>query len=177
MLRAIRSLNPFTIKSQMRKIDRARETYEACARQFNEEHNFAQTYNLPPKFHSWFAVTVLHVWIRSVRLRSEGREGNEMKQEVFDHLWLDVEIRLHKEGVRTQLGRIVGDLLSTYYGQTLAYDEGLALGDATMAAALWRNIYSGKDVSAADLAKMVEHVRSTLSEVAKTQLSETEDTS
>jgi hypothetical protein len=34
----------------------------------------------------------------------------------------------------------VSDLISTYYGQTLAYDEGLYEGDAILAAALWRYV-------------------------------------
>lgn len=83
-------------------------------------------------------MTILHVWIYNARLRAEGLEGKEMKQEIFDHIWLDVEIKIHKAGVKRQLSKIMSNLVSAYYGQTLAYDEGLYCGDVILAGALWR---------------------------------------
>ena len=41
------------------------------------------------------------------------------------HVWLDVEIKLSQAGVKTRLNGIVSDLVSSYQGQTLAYDEGI----------------------------------------------------
>jgi cytochrome b pre-mRNA-processing protein 3 len=61
-----------------------------------------------------------------------------------------------------------------YYGNTLAYDEGLARGDAILASALWRcvikdhptetNFYrnlfsSNENVDAQALTKMVRYIR------------------
>ncbi|KAJ3094839.1 hypothetical protein HDU97_007532 [Phlyctochytrium planicorne] len=153
-------LKPFQyIQSKMDRIDHAREAYEACAKQFAEENSLMKKYNLKNEFPTWFNSTVLHMWMVNARLRTEGREGKEFKQEMFNVLWLDVEMRLHNAGVKMKLGKIVGDLMSSYYGQTLAYDEGLAHGDAVLASALWRNLYMSKQVSAADLASLVSYTR------------------
>jgi len=40
--------------------------------------------------------------------------------------------------VRHGLPKIVSDLISSYYGQGLAFDEGVSLGDPILASALWR---------------------------------------
>jgi hypothetical protein len=65
---------------------------------------------------------------------------------MFEHLWLDVELKLSEAGVKHNFSKIVADLLTSYYGQTLAYDEGLYMGDTFLTSALWRyraeNLYS-----------------------------------
>ncbi|KAJ3211698.1 hypothetical protein HDU67_004336 [Dinochytrium kinnereticum] len=158
-------LKPFSyIKSKMDRIDNAREAYEACSRQFLEENHLLaiEEYQLKNEFPVWFSATVLHLWMLNARLRTEGRDGTELKQEIFNMLWLDVEIRLHKAGIKQKLGVVVGELLSSYYGQTLAYDEGLALGDSVFASALWRNMYQNGPVSAADLESLTRYVRQQL---------------
>ncbi|KAI8832553.1 ubiquinol-cytochrome C chaperone-domain-containing protein [Chytridium lagenaria] len=137
MLRPI--LQPFSyIRSKMDRIDNARDAYESCSKQFSEENHLLSKYPLKDEFPLWFSVTVLHMWMLNARLRTEGRDGAELKQEIFNILWLDVEIRLNKAGIKTKLGAIVSELMSSYYGQSLAYDEGLSQGDAIFAAALWR---------------------------------------
>ncbi|KAJ3080216.1 hypothetical protein BCR33DRAFT_679467 [Rhizoclosmatium globosum] len=167
--------NPFgSIKLKMNKIDHARYAYESCSLQFYENNQFMEKFNLPDNLQSWFNVTVLHVWMYSAQLKTLGPEGKEMCQELFATLLLDIEIRLSKAGVRTNLDRITSDLISTYYGQILAYDEGLALGgDAILASALWRNVFqAADDVSAQDLKKMVEYVRIQLQHLDGKQLVE-----
>ncbi|KAJ3041649.1 hypothetical protein HDV00_008926 [Rhizophlyctis rosea] len=106
-------------------------------------------------------MTVLHLWILFARLRAEGPDGRDMKQEVFTHIWLDVEIKLHKAGVKSRLNKILTDLMSAYYGQVLAYDEGLYHeGDAILAAALWRNVFgANKPANATDLELLLTYVR------------------
>ncbi|KAJ3414002.1 hypothetical protein HDV05_007209 [Chytridiales sp. JEL 0842] len=166
-------VNPFTyLQRKMEKIDHATVIYEGCANQFNDQNNLLKRFNLQDDFQTWFAVTVLHIWIYNVRLRSEGPAGKTIKQEVFNTLWLDVELRLHKSGVRTGLGKIVSDLISSFYGQTLAYDEGLYEGDAVLASALWRNMCGARDISATELKDMVAYVRNHLQNVDRLSSSE-----
>ncbi|KAI9355370.1 ubiquinol-cytochrome C chaperone-domain-containing protein [Zopfochytrium polystomum] len=151
--------NPFKfLKSKMEGLDNAQLAYEACSRQYNEENNLVQRFNLPDNFQTWFNITVIHLWLCSAKLRALGAPGNELRQEMFNLLWVDVELRLSKSGVKHNLNKIVTDLLSSYYGQTLAYDEGLVLGDAVLAAALWRNVYLGGDASAQSLQELVEYI-------------------
>ncbi|KAJ3007527.1 hypothetical protein HKX48_009066 [Thoreauomyces humboldtii] len=125
----------------MNRIDSARHGYEACSGQFDKQQDVLKALGLPDNFQSWFAMTVLHMWIYNARLRAEGLEGKEMKQEMFDHIWIDVEIKIHKAGVKTQLSTIMTNLVSAYYGQTLAYDEGLYYGDTVLAGAIWRSVH------------------------------------
>ncbi|KAI9341362.1 ubiquinol-cytochrome C chaperone-domain-containing protein [Obelidium mucronatum] len=155
-------MNPFgTIKMKMSKIDHARFAYESCSLQFYENNKFMERFNLPDNLQSWFNVTVLHVWMYNAQLKTLGPEGREMCQEIFATLLLDIEIHLNKAGVRTKLDSITSELIGAYYGQILAYDEGLALGgDAVLASALWRNVFQATDgVSAQKLLEMVEYVR------------------
>ncbi|KAI8618323.1 ubiquinol-cytochrome C chaperone-domain-containing protein [Chytriomyces sp. MP71] len=155
--------NPFgTIKQKMSKIDHARVAYEACSLQFYEGNSLLNRFNLGDNLQSWFNVTVLHVWMYSAQLKTLGPEGKEMCQELFATLLLDIEIRLNKAGVRTNIDKITSELISIYYGQILAYDEGLSLGgDGVMAAALWRNIMGADspDTTAQNIEKLLEYVR------------------
>ncbi|TPX60561.1 hypothetical protein PhCBS80983_g01756 [Powellomyces hirtus] len=153
------------IKWKMNRIDSARHGYEACSGQFDKRAYMVKAFNLPDNFQTWFAMTVLHVWMYNARLRAEGLEGKEMKQEMFDHIWLDVEIKIHKAGVKTQISKIMSNLVSAYYGQTLAYDEGLYYGDAILAGALWRNLIASQDVDAAQMEALLTYVRKQLQRI------------
>lgn len=109
---------------------------------------------------------------------SEGSVGVDLNQEITRHLWSDVEIKLHQAGVRQRIGSIVSDLVSSYQGQFLAYDEGIHIakpgfyyGDPVFAAALWRNLHLGKDISATDLAKTLSYTRLQLQHLDQCDLS------
>ncbi|KAJ3161452.1 hypothetical protein HDU86_007234 [Geranomyces michiganensis] len=157
--------NPFSkilhpigyIKWKMNRIDSARHGYEACSSQFDKRSEM-----IKDNFQTWFAMTILHVWMYNARLRAEGVEGKEMKQEMFDHIWLDVELKIHHAGVRTNVSKIMSNLVSAYYGQTLAYDEGLYYGDAILAGALWRNLMGSQDITATQMEAVLVYVRKQL---------------
>ena len=134
-------------KWQVNRIDQCRTIYEKCSKQFDINPNLYKSLGLKYNFNTWFASTVLHIWMINCRLRAEGQEGKEVTQginkfitvlEIFDHIWTDVEIKLFEHGIKTKYKRIFQDLLESYYGQILAYDEGLAKGDSILASALWR---------------------------------------
>ncbi|KAI8811982.1 ubiquinol-cytochrome C chaperone-domain-containing protein, partial [Cladochytrium replicatum] len=136
-----RFLNPVRyMKWRMSKIDTGRGVYEMCSTQCEKQLWLSQDAKLESNFQAWFSLVVLHMWMHGVRLRAEGQPGKDMNQEIVDHLWLDVEIQLSKAGgcVRFKIDSTVQGLLSEYYGQILAYDEGLARGDGVFSAAIWR---------------------------------------
>lgn len=177
-------LNPVGyMKWRMKLIDSARMLYENCSNQFetneklitgnsDEKHfetNAILIYKietdvgLEVNFQAWFNMTILHVWMLNARLRGEGEIGKELRQEIFNHIWLDVELKLHQAGVKSNASKISEDLLHSYYGHTLAYDEGVAKSDAVLAAALWRNFLNAKeDVDPTALLQLVEYVRNNL---------------
>ncbi|RKO92270.1 ubiquinol-cytochrome C chaperone-domain-containing protein, partial [Blyttiomyces helicus] len=150
------------VKWQMNKIDVARETYKVCSEQVERRPEMLEVYKLPDNFQTWFAMAVLHIWMVNCRLRAEGLDGKDIKQELFDAFSLDVELKIHKAGVKANIGAIMTDLLSSYYGQTLAYDEGLYYGDAVMAGALWRNLFASKKVDPTILEAVLVYVREQL---------------
>jgi hypothetical protein len=115
--------------------------------------------NLNNDFSSWFNTTILHVWMMSKRLAYEGGEGKDLQQEIIRHVWLDVELKLHQAGVKTNISKIVRELVSSYQGQCLGYDEGFYYGDALLCACLWRNLYGTKNVSPAEIKEVVEYIR------------------
>ncbi|KAI9105879.1 ubiquinol-cytochrome C chaperone-domain-containing protein [Phlyctochytrium arcticum] len=159
-------LNPFGyIRWKMNRIDAARVAYEACSVQTEERKALIESLKLPDNFQTWFSVTLLHVWLYNARLRAMGPAGKEMKQELFDYIWLDVEMKVHEAGVKRNLNKVIGDLVSTYYGTALAYDEGLYYGDAVFVSALWRNIYGQGDVDATDLEALLSYTRRQLQRI------------
>ncbi|KAI8805091.1 ubiquinol-cytochrome C chaperone-domain-containing protein [Cladochytrium replicatum] len=160
------------MKWRMGKIDTGRNVYEMCSTQYDKQPWLSQDAKLESNFQAWFSLTVLHIWMYGVRLRAEGQSGKEMNQEIVDHLWLDVEIQLAKAGVRFKIDSTVQGLLSGYYGQILAYDEGLARGDGVLAAAIWRNVYGPRPINASQLASLVSYVRQQLSTLDHTPASD-----
>ncbi|KAI8906922.1 ubiquinol-cytochrome C chaperone-domain-containing protein [Gorgonomyces haynaldii] len=150
------------VKWKMLLIDVARESYEKCSFQFENKKPQLQEWGLDLNFQTWFNFTVLHVWLVSSRLRTEGKLGHELQQEIFNHIWLDVEIKLHQAGVKTRINKITDNLIGSYYGQTLAYDEGLKKGKPVLASALWRNLYAAQQMDLVKIKSMVEYTEAHL---------------
>ncbi|CAG8490282.1 5988_t:CDS:2 [Funneliformis mosseae] len=103
---------------------------------------------LPDSFQTWFAVTLLHIWMLMVRFRVEN-EGKIFMQQLVNHLFEDAEWRMRED---------YGDLLSQFHGGVMAYDEGMCKDDPVLASALWRNILITEG-SAHNMACLVKHVR------------------
>ncbi|KAJ3342265.1 Protein cbp3, mitochondrial [Gonapodya sp. JEL0774] len=86
-------------------------------------------------------------------------------------LWTDCEKRLYEGGVTnfTLINRGLKDLVAAHYGHLLAYDEGLAKGDAILAGALWRNLFEGSPtVPIAPISLTVAYVRRELVRIDET---------
>ncbi len=139
-------------------------------------------FGLQDSFEGWYNCTTLHCWMIHKKLAQEGELGKDLSQELTRHVWLDVEIKLNQAGVKKKISSIVSDLVSSYNGQFLAYDEGINLskfcryqrddkltkkglyhGDPILAAALWRNLFiCNKEISATQLYNALEHTRKRL---------------
>ncbi|BGP15933.1 hypothetical protein JCM10213_003637 [Rhodosporidiobolus nylandii] len=120
--------------------------YDRCAERGEiESAFFYEECSLPPSFQTWFSLTTLHVWLLSVRLRSlPAPLGRTYIQELINHMFIDVELRMRGPYSVTQSRLIKGymkDMLEQYHGACAAYDEGLVRGDAVLAAAIWRNVF------------------------------------
>ena len=72
-------------------------------------------------------------------------------------------VTLHNLQSRATRNRYLKDLFLQWRGVTAAYDEGLAKGDAVLAAAVWRNILRAEeDVDLVKLGCIVSYMRSVL---------------
>jgi len=129
---------------------------------------------LQESFHTWYAITVLHLWMVFVRLRRDGRAGQELSQTIFDNFWADAEARMVESKISNPitLSRAVKHFTRVYYGAVVAYDESLGShddADMLLAEALWRNIFGMEEIEAVPLEEFVEYVRRELTNLDGTQ--------
>ena len=135
--------------------DVTRELYTECGLQaaYTEGVDFStsakfwyQTCNRPPTFQSWYQVTVLHMWMIAARMRAiEKGRVSIWQQHFIDHFFYDSEDKMVKRyGIKSagQRGGYMKDLYHQYRGMTAAFDEGLMMGDAVLATAIWRWVIS-----------------------------------
>lgn len=67
---------------------------------------------------------------------------------------------MHARGTRN---KYLKDLFIQWRGLLAAYDEGLAKGDAVLAAAIWRNVFkANEDIDVRVLAQIVSYMRRAL---------------
>lgn len=55
---------------------------------------------MPDSFQSWFLVAHLHLWLCSLRLREEGKEGTFVLKEMVKLFWEDAEQKITALGVQ-----------------------------------------------------------------------------
>ncbi|KAI9055672.1 hypothetical protein LZ554_000615 [Drepanopeziza brunnea f. sp. 'monogermtubi'] len=122
---------------------------------------------LKPTFSTWSQVTMLHMYLLSVRLRCfPAQSAQTWQQHLLDHFFYDAENRMtinHNMHARGTRNKYLKDLFVQWRGLLAAYDEGLVKGDAVLAAAIWRNVYKAKeDVDIRVLAQIVSYMRRAL---------------
>lgn len=129
---------------------------------------------LPAGFASWSQVTMLHMYILTVRLRYFPAQYSSIwLQHLHDHFFYEAEHRMtifHQITARGVRQKYLKDLYDQWRGVTAAYDEGLIRGDAVMAAAVWRNVFKGReDVDWTKVALVVAFIRRGLRALDKAQ--------
>ncbi|SCW00438.1 LAFE_0C04192g1_1 [Lachancea fermentati] len=133
---------------------------------------FYEDLKLPRTFSQWFQITVLHEWILFVRMRAMPfKYGKNYQQKLVDRTFSDIELRLFEE-MNVNSGRIADQYLKDFNSQlrgaVFAYDEGFYTDDATLAGAIWRNLFGGrKNIDVVHLEAMVRYVRSQLYVLSK----------
>ena len=112
------------MKHKMNLIDDCRKSYENCSSRYETESEMLALLGVERSFETWFSFTVFHIWMMNAKCRTMGGAGGEFSQELFNHIWLDVELKLHHAKVRTNISKINENLVASYYGAVLGYDEG-----------------------------------------------------
>lgn len=119
------------------------------------------------------------MYLLTVRLRgcSSPETVRTHLRHLSDHYSHNAEMRmdvLHGISSRSIRNRYLKDLFIQWRGVLAAYDEGMARGDAVLAAAVWRNIWKaepvgpdGKDVDWSKIATVVAYMRRVTHELSK----------
>lgn len=122
------------------------DLYDRCAERAHIERDFWYgDCALPETYQTWFQITNLHVYLLLARFRAFDKAANKTySQELINHFFIDAESRM-RDRFGVQTSRLVKgymrDMHMQQRGSVLGYDEGLASGDATLAQAVWRNIW------------------------------------
>lgn len=133
----------------------------------NSARFFYEDLKLPRTFSQWFQITALHTWMLSVRMRAMPfKYGRNYQQKLIDRFFRDMELRLHDE-MNVNSSRISDTYLKDYNSQlrglVCSYDEGFATDDATLATAIWRNLFNARsNMDFAHLEAAVKYVREQL---------------
>ncbi|MCJ1223418.1 Protein cbp3, mitochondrial [Toensbergia leucococca] len=127
---------------------------------------------LIPTFNTWAQITMLHMYLLTVRMRCfPPAYAPIWHQQLLDHFFYMAEDRMlltHNVSSRTVRNKYLKDLFVQWRGLLAAYDEGLMRGDAVLAAAVWRNVWAGReDVDFRGLGAVVGFIRGGVADLGK----------
>jgi cytochrome b pre-mRNA-processing protein 3 len=121
---------------------------------------FFTGYRVPDTLDGRFELVCLHAFLYLHRLKGEPA-ATAVAQEFFDAMFSDFDRSLREIGTGDlSVGRQVTRMAEAFYGRIRAYEEGLAVDDAALTAALTRNLYgTSSPTSDQQVARMVGYMR------------------
>ncbi|KAF2008573.1 hypothetical protein BU24DRAFT_497780 [Aaosphaeria arxii CBS 175.79] len=122
------------------------------------------TLGLQPTFINWAQITFIHMYMLQVRFRMfPSTHAPLWIQHLTNHCFYAAEDRLvvwHNTNSNSLRQKYLKDIFAQWRAVLLSYDEALVKGDAWLAAALWRNLFAGReDVDYVQLAQIVAYMR------------------
>jgi cytochrome b pre-mRNA-processing protein 3 len=116
-------------------------------------------YGVPDTLDGRFELVCLHAFLYLRRLKGEA-EAAAVAQVFFDTMFADFDRSLREIGTGDlSVGRQVNRMAEAFYGRIRAYEEGLAGDDASLTAALTRNLYGTAPPGPAQLARIAAYMR------------------
>jgi len=109
-----------------------------------ENSGVREALHLEDDFRTKHAFTCLHVWMVLRRLRKSGSEGKRVSQFFYDNFQHEVELSVHREGVRVRVNKWLRQLEDIFFGAAKAYDDAIDKHTEDFADVLYRNLYSDK---------------------------------
>ena len=118
-------------------------------------------YAVPDTVIGRFDMITLHAFLVFRRLKTQDPEAESFCQNLFDHMFTDMDRSLREMGVGDlSVGKKVKALARGFYGRVVAYERALdAEGDAELQDALIRNVYPLSEPPAAAVAGLAHYVR------------------
>ena len=149
---------------------RAADRLYAAVRTVCDDENWHEQFGVEKSFRGEHSVLVLHVWLLLKRLRVEGESAKGVAQVFYDTYQDDVEHRVHAEGVRVRVSKLLNELEQGFYGSAIAYDNALASGNGAFAKALHKNVYHNEG-DESNSKKLEKYVRRELACLTRTHAS------
>lgn len=140
--------------------DAAHALYGIAVARAREPYFYASL-GVPDTLEGRFEMITLHVYLLLRRLKAErDATADGVAQALFDLMFADMDRNLREMGAGDLgVGRRVKTMAQAFYGRVSAYDEGLEADDASLSAALTRNVYAGADGQEAGAAQLAEYLR------------------
>ena len=110
------------------------------------------------------------MYLLSARFRCfPASSAQQWQQHLLDHFFYDAENKMtieHNMHARGTRNKYLKDIYVQWRGLLAAYDEGLVRGNATLASAIWRNVFKANpDVDFRALAQITSYMRKDLSQL------------
>jgi len=115
---------------------------------------------IPDTVDGRFELICLHAFLYLHRLRREKNQAAALGQRFFDLMFADFDRSLREMGTGDlSVGREVKRMAQAFYGRIAAYEAGLKADDATLEAALARNLFGTAAPTSAQLRAMAGYLR------------------
>jgi len=122
---------------------------------------FYATLKVPDTVDGRFDMLVMHTYLVVARLRDGDEEATELSQELFDHMFRDMDHALRELGVGDMgISKRIQKMAAKFYGRGEAYDEALGQpGDTALHESIGRNVFAGMEPPAGSVEKLAAYLR------------------
>ena len=122
---------------------------------------FFDDFGVPDTPEGRFEMIALHAFLVMQRLTEGDEKTKRFSQELFDHMFADMDRNLRELGVGDlSVGKKIKALARSFYGRTVAYQRGLAeAGDTLLMEGLQRNVYGAAEITTGALPRLASYVR------------------
>jgi cytochrome b pre-mRNA-processing protein 3 len=139
--------------------DAAERAYDAVVVQARR-HEFFTLCGVPDTLDGRFELICLHAFLYLHRLKTESPPASELGQLFFDTMFTDFDRSLREMGTGDlSVGREIKKMAQAFYGRVQAYEQGLSDGEASLAAALTRNLFGTSPAEPHAAARMAAYLR------------------
>ncbi len=141
--------------------------YTTIMTQSRDPHFYAAL-GVPDSVDGRFDMLVMHCYLVVARLRDGGEAAGELSQELFDHMFRDMDHALRELGVGDMgISKRIQKMAAKFYGRGEAYDEALAQpNDVALIEAIDRNIFADATAAPDSLAALASYLRAAQASLA-----------
>jgi cytochrome b pre-mRNA-processing protein 3 len=130
---------------------------------------FFVAWGVPDTLDGRFETLSLHAFLVLNRLKADHDQTAAFAQDLFDTMFADLDRSVREMGASDLgVGRHVKEMARGFYGRALAYEQGLAGGEAALHEALRRNLWGTAEPAPAQLAAVAHYVWAQVAGLAHT---------